>query len=133
MAESPPSRLAHHDPPLPGPGLITSYSNITKPEVFSDDLFDTWYNTVQIPDILSTGAVTAAYRFRQANLESPKPYMTVYFVPDLTAIETEAFKNISMTHSSLPDGASIHTLAQFDTRMYSLTQEHVKEEQESGT
>lgn len=133
MAESPPSRLAHSGPPLSGPGLITSYSNITKPEVLSDDLFNTWYNTVHIRDVLATGAVSAAYRFRQADPESPKPYIAVYFVPDLAAIESESFKNIPMTHLSLPDGASIHTLAHFDTRVYSLTQEHGKEEQEPGT
>ncbi|RDI79248.1 hypothetical protein Vi05172_g10704 [Venturia inaequalis] len=132
MAESPRSRIAHSGSSLSESGLITSYSNITKPKVLSDDQFNTWYNTVHIPDVLSTGAVTTAYRFRQADPESSKPYMAIYFVPDLAAIESKAFKNISMTHSSLPDGASIHDLAHFDTRIYSFTQEYVNEEQEPG-
>lgn len=132
MADPSSSRLGYTGPALSGPGLITSYSNITKPEILSDPLFNTWYNTVHIPDVLATGAVTAAYRFRQADPDSPKPYMAVYFVPDLAAVESEAFKGIPMTHSLLPDGASIHTLAHFDTRFYSLTQEHVRDEQESG-
>jgi hypothetical protein len=133
MSESSSPRLGYSGPPLSGPGLITSYSNITKPEILSDSLFNTWYNTVHIPDVLATGAVSAAYRFRQADPESPKPYAAVYLVRDLAAIESKAFKSIPMTHPSLPNGASIHTLAHFDTRFYSLTQEHVKEEQEPGT
>jgi hypothetical protein len=132
MSEPASSRLAYTGLPLSGPGLITSYSNITKSEILSDSLFNTWYNTVHIPDVLATGAVASAYRFRQADPKSPKPYMAVYLVPDLAAIECEAFKSIPMSHPLLPDGANIHTLAHFDTRFYSFTQEHVKDEQQPG-
>ncbi|QDS70905.1 hypothetical protein FKW77_006333 [Venturia effusa] len=130
MAKASSSPLVIPGISLTGPGLITSHSNITKPEAFSDDQFNTWYNNVHIPDVLATGAVTAAYRFHHADPESPKPYMAVYFVPDLSAIQSEGFQSIPMTHSSLPDGVSMHALAHFDTRIYSFTQEHVKDEQE---
>lgn len=130
---NPPPRPGYSGPPLSGPGLITSYSNITKPEILSDSVFNTWYNTVHIPDVIATGAVVVAYRFRQADMEAPKPYMAAYLVPDLAAIGSEAFKNIPMSHPMLPGGASIHTMAHFDTRIYSLIQEHEKEEQEPGT
>jgi len=126
-------RLGYTGPPLSGPGLITSNSNIIKPKLLSDELFNKWYDTVHIPDVLATGAVTAAYRFRNADQEAQKPYLAVYFVPDLAITQSEAFKSIPMTHDLLPNGASIHTLVHFDTRFYSFTQEDVKEELESGT
>ncbi|KAF2430183.1 hypothetical protein EJ08DRAFT_255884 [Tothia fuscella] len=109
-------------PTLSGPGIILSGSHISKPDLLSDDLFNKWYNTVHIPDVLSTGGVTRATRYTDANPSAKNKYISIYEIPDLSITSSEAFKNIPMTSGILPDGANIHDLANFDTRFYELVQ-----------
>jgi len=129
---SDPIRSAYSGPTLSGPGVIVSASHITKPDLLTDEAFNKWYNEVHIPDVLATGGVPIATRFRNANPAAPAPYLAIYTVPDLSIIHSQKFKNIPMTHKSLPEGGNIHNYANFDTRFYQLIQEHAEDEQSDG-
>lgn len=120
-------------PNFSGPGIIVSASYILKPDLLSDDLFNKWYNEAHVPDVIATGGVPRAARFRNANPEAKNQYMCIYELPDLAIVTSEAFKKIPMTHDMLPDGADIHNLANFDTRFYELVQTDEKSSKQAGT
>jgi hypothetical protein len=128
---SEPKRAAYSGPTLTGPGILLSISRVAKPNELSDAAFNKWYNEVHIRDVLATGGVTRAVRFREANPKATSPYMAVYTVPDLSVIHSDAFKNIPMTDESLPGGGNIHSFANFNTRFYSLVQEYPEPEPSS--
>jgi hypothetical protein len=119
-----PKRVPYSGPKLSGPGVIISASRITKPNELSDVVFNKWYNEVHIQDVLATGGVTRAARFREANPKATAPYLAIYTIPDLSIIESEEFKKVPMTHESLPGGGNVHSFVNFDTRFYSLIQEY---------
>ncbi|KIW08888.1 uncharacterized protein PV09_00810 [Verruconis gallopava] len=125
---SEPKRSVYSGTPPSGPGIFLSLSKITNNKLLSDDLFNKWYNEVHLVDVLATGAVTRAYRYRNKNPEAERPYLALYICPDMSAIAGEKVKNIPMHSDLLPDGKSIHELVNFDTRFYSTTQEFVKKE-----
>jgi hypothetical protein len=116
-----PARAPYSGPPLSGPGIFLSASRITNP-ILSDAAFNKWYNEVHIRDVLATGGVSRATRFREANPNAKSHYLALYTVPDLSVILSDEFKKIPMTHESLPEGRSIHEMVNFDTRFYSFVQ-----------
>jgi hypothetical protein len=119
-----PKRAPYSGPRLSGPGAIVSASRIIKPSELSEAAFNKWYNEVHIRDVLATGGVTKAVRFREANPKATAPYLAIYTIPDLSIIESDEFKKVPMTHESLPGGGNIHNFVNFDTRFYSLVQEY---------
>jgi hypothetical protein len=127
---SAPTRSAYSGAPPSGPGIFLSLSKIIKHEVLSDEVFNKWYNEVHLPDVLATGKITRAYRFRNKNPDAERPYLALYICPDMSCIAGEEVKSIPMHSNLLPQGKSIHELANFDTRFYNTTQEFVKEKLE---
>lgn len=119
-----PNRTTYDGPKLWGPGIFYSTSRISKPDQISEETYNKWYNEVHIPDVLATGGVTAAYRFRNANPNADRPYLAVYQVPDLGIIQSETFKSIPMTSDLLPNGGPCHNYIDFDTRFYKLQQDY---------
>jgi hypothetical protein len=123
-----PKRTAYSGPPPSGPGIFLSLSKITNHELLSDDLFNKWYNEVHLPDVCATGAIKKAYRFRNKNPDAERPYVAVYICPDMSIIAGDKVKGIPMHSNILPQGKSIHELANFDTRFYKSMQEFVKDD-----
>lgn len=119
-------RLAYSGSPPSGPGIFASLSKITD-DSLSDETFNKWYSQVHIPDVIETGVITKAYRYRSKNPNAERPYLAIYTCPDMTVIGGEKMKGIPMTSDLFPDGKSCHDLASFDTRFYSTTQEVLKE------
>lgn len=126
MSES--QRTAYSGPPPSGSGIFLSLSKITNHELLSDELFNKWYDEVHLRDVLATGKITRAYRFRNKSPDAERPYLALYICPDMSCIAGEEVKNIPMHSDLLPQGKSIHDLANFDTRFYNTTQEFVKEQ-----
>ena len=123
MSSWPPKRTTYTGPSFRGPGIIYITSRLISP-LLSPETFNTWYVTVHIPDLLATGAVSSAYRFKALKPTSDAPYLTIYVLPDMGALQKEEakFKAIPMTHASLSDGGPIQKFAEFDTRYYQLIQ-----------
>jgi hypothetical protein len=119
-------RLAYSGTPPSGPGIFASLSKITD-DSLSDDVFNKWYNEVHIPDVIETGCITKAYRYRNKNPNAERPYLAIYTCPDMSVIAGEKMKGIPMTSDVLPGRKSCHDVASFDTRFYSTTQEILKE------
>jgi hypothetical protein len=120
------TRLAYSGAPPSGPGIFLSLSKITDKNL-SDDVFNRWYNEVHIRDVLNTGCITKAYRFKDKNPNAERPYAALYVCPDMSCIGGEKMKSIPMTSDMLPGGKNCHGLASFDTRFYSTTQVIMKE------
>ena len=120
-------RLGYSGAPPTGPGIWVSLSKITD-DSLSDELFNKWYNEVHVRDVLNTGLITKAYRFKNKNPKADRPYLAIYICPDMSVLGGEKMKSIPMTSDLLPAGKSCHDLASFDTRFYSTTQEILKEE-----
>jgi hypothetical protein len=78
---------------------------------------------VHVPDLLATTVVSRAFRFKNMNPNSDLPYVAIYIVPDLGALQRIAFKSLKQTHECLPGGGPAHRFVDFDTRYYQLIQE----------
>ncbi|KAH7025153.1 uncharacterized protein B0I36DRAFT_367037 [Microdochium trichocladiopsis] len=107
-----PKRTAYTGSAPAGPGLIYASSHITSPDL-TPDVFNRWYNEHHIPDVLATGAVSHAARWEVADRDpatrGPDPYLATYRVPDMRALQGEAFARIPMTHELLPGGGGSGT------------------------
>lgn len=115
-----------------GPGIIYTTSKIIQPKVLPDEKFNWWYENIHIPDMLASGVVSAAWRFKNLNPKSEIPYLAVYKIPDMAALQTPAFKSVRQAHESLPDGGPAHRYVNFDTRYYQLIQIFETEENSMG-
>ena len=109
-------------PTLSGPGIIFAMSKIIDPSALSVDTFHTWYKSVHIPDVLATGCVSSATRFKTLDLDAEYPYLVIYKVSDLSVLQSDAFKAIPHAHENLPGGKSIYEFVQFRHPFYKLTQ-----------
>ena len=118
-------RLKFSGPPPSGPGIFASLSKITDSSL-TDETFNKWYNEVHVRDVLKTGCITKAYRFKHKNPNAERPYLAIYICPDMSVIGGERMKSIPMT-SDVLGGRNCHDLANFDTRFYTTTQEILKE------
>lgn len=127
-------RTTYEAPPLSGPGLIYSTSRIIAPALTAAT-FDKWYSEVHIPDVIATGAIRFAARWRCADEGGPDPYLALYKVGDLAQCLNDKFKAIPMSHELLPGGEAgkgIHESADFDTRFYSLVEVFEKQKHDEG-
>ena len=109
-------------PTLSGPGIIFAMSKIIDPSALSIDTFHTWYKNVHIPDVLATGCVSSATRFKTLDPDAEYPYLVIYKVSDLGVLQSDAFKAIPHAHESLPGGKSIYEFVKFRHPFYKLTQ-----------
>lgn len=107
---------------ISGPGIIYSASKITSPSL-TPEAYAAWYD-IHIADVLSTGIVSAAHRFKALKPDSAAPFLTIYEVPDFSAVHREAAKwnAIPMTHDLLPGGGPVQKVARSDIRYYQLLQ-----------
>jgi hypothetical protein len=118
-------------PDLSGPGILLAATHIID-STLSDETFNKWYNEIHIPDVVATGGVTQATRFRNANPDAAEKYLALYHVPDLSVVASEKFKNIPEKHEMLPGGKSIRDLVNMEVRFYKLVQVDPESKEQDG-
>ncbi|KAL2760375.1 hypothetical protein ACRALDRAFT_1078881 [Sodiomyces alcalophilus JCM 7366] len=110
-------------PPVSGRGIIYVNSGIERTDVLDEEKFMNWYDNDHIPEILETSGVSSAWRFKDVEAgKVEKPYLAMYPLEDIGFTQTEEFKKIRVHSDLIPGGASIYDLANFDVRVYNLTQ-----------
>jgi hypothetical protein len=115
------------------PGLFYVESRIINPSVLDASTFNTWYDTVHIPDILHTSGMKTAIRYRGVDKEQKYPFLACYPVQDISFLSSEEFKSIPHQSDMLPGpGHSCFDNAQFDSRVYSHVQTYEAAEASTG-
>lgn len=118
-------------PDLSGPGILLAATYITDPAL-SDKTFNKWYNEIHIPDVIATGGISQATRFRNANPDATEKYLAIYHVPDLSIVTSEKFQKIPDKHEMLPDGRSIREVVNMEVRFYKLVQVDPESQDQDG-
>jgi len=83
--------------------------------------YNTWYDTVHIPELLSIpGGPNAAHRYRSTNPEDQKwQFLTLYPLNDIAFTRDPAIReHVSSHHPLLPEGKSIWELIRLEGRDY---------------
>jgi hypothetical protein len=97
----------------PTPGIIYALCRPTHPGL-TDEIFNEWYNDVHLRDVVNTGLVDLALRYKSCNADSKYPYLAIYRVPDMTVLQSPEgmakLMAIPTRHDSLPDGKSWNEL-----------------------
>ncbi|KAF2491046.1 hypothetical protein BU16DRAFT_517062 [Lophium mytilinum] len=105
-----------------GPGIIVSRFKLRDSSEVSQELLEKWYDEVHIPDVLATGGVKSAWRWKAADPEYGNQNMVLYKLPDLTFINDPKFQAIGMTSDLLPGSRSMLDFTAFDLRFYTMEQ-----------
>lgn len=113
------------------PGLIFCRSK-PKPSLLTS-VYNKWYSEIHVPDVLASGAIAKAARYRCRDDGYPIPYLAVYDVPDLTRLQSREFAAIPMTSDLLPNPQRpCHAYVDLDTRFYAYVDEYVVGEVKDG-
>jgi len=109
--------------PIPsGPGIIFVQFKLRESSEISQELLEKWYDEVHIPDVLATGGVKSAWRWKAADPEYTKQDLVLYKLPDMAFIQGPEFRSIKQTSDILPRGETIMNFVAFELRFYSLVQ-----------
>ncbi|KAK4191043.1 hypothetical protein QBC35DRAFT_488062 [Podospora australis] len=104
-------------------GIILVRSRISSP-LLTPETFKKWYEEVHIPDVLATGKVRFALRYRAVDEEGAAgglPFLAIYHLDDMSWLHEDdcTFWKIPLHSDILPEGAAtIFDVAQFDTAFY---------------
>jgi hypothetical protein len=97
----------------PAPGMMYALSRVIYPGL-SDETYNKWYDEVHLGDVINTGLVDLALRYKNVNADSKYPYLAIYRVPDFEALQSSEgmakLMAIPRTHESLPDGKDLDEL-----------------------
>lgn len=107
---------------LSGAGCLYVESSIARTDVLDEETYLKWYDEEHIPEILATGGIKSARRFKNVDPEADKPYLALYPMTDIGFMSTDKFKNISVKSGKLPDTGLVYDLADFDIRYDNLIQ-----------
>lgn len=109
-------------------GVLLVFSRIRDPSFISSDTYDDWYNLIHIPEILNTGGISNAARYRaERDNHEEYPYLALYRVPDMDFLDGKEFGSIAVHHEMLPGPShSILDVAMFDFRRYIRVHSFVK-------
>jgi hypothetical protein len=113
-----PNRTDYEGEPLSGPGILWINSKVTGQGALSVPAFNSWYEDIHIPDIISArpGGVVASWRYICKDNARTASFLAVYKVPDMSFLQSPEFKSIPMVHPTLPGNGPIHRFADFDSR-----------------
>ncbi|ETS88023.1 hypothetical protein PFICI_01851 [Pestalotiopsis fici W106-1] len=117
---------------LRGIGSLYVESKISRSDVLDEETYLKWYDEEHIPEILATGGIKSARRFKNVDPEAEKPYLALYPLADLAFLGSEQFKNIKIKSDNLPETGIVYDLADFDVRYDNLIQVYDPTEKGKG-
>ncbi|KAF4624755.1 hypothetical protein G7Y89_g13408 [Cudoniella acicularis] len=118
---------------MPQPGLLWVNSKITSPDSITPSNFKKWYEDEHIPDVLATKQIHSAYRYKNIDPSSDRPYLALYPVPDMNFLGSKEYFDIPVTSNYFPGpGHRCFDFADFDTRYYEFVHGFEKEGVKSG-
>ncbi|KAH8896894.1 hypothetical protein GQ53DRAFT_760978 [Thozetella sp. PMI_491] len=96
-------------PAQPTPGIFWANSGVKPASVLPYSDFVRWYEEVHIPDWMGAkpGAITSAWRYQCTDESRTLPFLVVYKYPNVSDFSSPEFRNVPLTHPSLPGGGSI--------------------------
>ncbi|KAK4651980.1 hypothetical protein QC762_0098290 [Podospora pseudocomata] len=101
------------------PGNIAVRSRPSSP-LLTPIIFQKWYEDIHIPDVLGTGHVKSATRYRTSDPRS-MPFLAIYQLPDMNWLHEDGclFWKIPLRSKVLPgDNTSIFDVAEFKTEFF---------------
>ncbi|OCK75655.1 hypothetical protein K432DRAFT_429260 [Lepidopterella palustris CBS 459.81] len=103
---------------MPTPGLLFVPARITSPAL-TDSVFNSWYNSHHIPDVLAGNLADIALRFKSLDPTSKYPYLAVYRMPDVGFFaDPKNMERIPMHHAMLPEGKRCDEFADMPGKVY---------------
>lgn len=101
------------------PGLLFVSSGIRPESSLTDDVFNKWYDTVHMPDIIATSGVESTYRYKRTDGDTTHPYLSLCPLSDVDFAQTMEIRSVPLTHEMLP-GPTHHVFAsaEFAMRLY---------------
>ncbi|ORY12394.1 hypothetical protein BCR34DRAFT_482668 [Clohesyomyces aquaticus] len=118
------TRTSYQGPPLTGSGII--WTNSVPKAPLSEEVFSEWYESHHIPAIRNAkpgpAGCVAAWRFKSRDVARTRRYLALYFLPDLSFLQSPEFGRVRMHHELLPQGGPAQKFADFDTRFYRRVQ-----------
>lgn len=107
---------------MSGIGSLYVESKISQPDVLDEKSYLKWYDEEHIPEILATGGIKSARRFKNVDPAADKPYLALYPLADLAYLKSEAFRDIKIKSDLLPGTGIVYDLADLDVRYDNLIQ-----------
>ncbi|KAF2184359.1 hypothetical protein K469DRAFT_580245, partial [Zopfia rhizophila CBS 207.26] len=112
-----------------GPGIIVNLVRIPETSKITRGTLEKWFDDVYVPDLVATGVVTSAWRFKAANPDDAKQSMAIYKVLDLAPVQTGKLQTVKKTSETFPTDSHVDEFVESDSRMFSLVQLFQRERQ----
>lgn len=118
---------------MPSPGILWVNSDITSSSL-TPARFKTWYDTIHVPDILKTGSVALAARYKNTDPAVENPYLAIYHCPDKAFLGSDAYYGIETKDDRFFPGPSHECFesARFDSRFWEYVEGFEKEKKKVG-
>ncbi|OCL11910.1 hypothetical protein AOQ84DRAFT_313094 [Glonium stellatum] len=103
---------------MASPGLLFVSTRISFPEL-TDEVYNKWYDSIHVVDVLKSGLADLALRFKNVDPEAKKTYLAVYRVPDVSRLQDQAIKDqIPPTSDMLPGSGDFNDLVELDIKAF---------------
>ena len=115
------------------PGLMLVRSRPKHPEELTDEVFNKWYSTVHIQDVVNSGAADLAIRYKNLDPKAEYPYLALYRIPDLAFLQdTSQMEKIPTKSDMLPGSHDLFQELEMERRVYGLLQKFEGQTQRPG-
>jgi len=113
-------------------GILWAASKIKNTDSVSPATYGKWYNEVHVPDVLKTSQIHSAFRYKNIDPSSERPYLALYPVGDTNFVDSKEFAEIPVTSDLFPGGRSVYEFADMDARFYDPVQYFEREGAPAG-
>jgi len=107
-----------------GPGIMQSFVNIKHHTGITEDTLEQWFDDVYVPNVLQTGIVKSASRWKAADTAYDKQWMILYEVDDLGLVQSGGLKKVPRTSTMFPTDGPVDNFIELESRVLSLEQNY---------
>jgi hypothetical protein len=94
-------------PAWSGPGLLQTFFILPHGSQLPHETLEKWLDETYIPEIIGTGVVQSAWRFKAADSAYEKQHMILYKIPDLAQVKAGKLQEVPKTSDKFPNGGSV--------------------------